>query len=485
MDAVARHWIDGEACGRPEADSLDPASGERVGHLAQGGAREAEAAVAAARRAFDRGIWPSSPRLRQTVLLHWAAALEAGKEPLAELLTRDNGKPLAQARGELAGAISEILYYAGLARHIPGHVLEPEPGVLSTMLREPAGVAGIIVPWNAPAVLLVRSLAPALAAGCTAVVKPAAQTAVFNAALMAPLLAAPGLPPGVVNVVVETGHACAQHLSVSHDVDVLSFTGSTATGKAIMRAAADSMKKLSLELGGKSACLVFPDAEIGDVARKLAAAATVIAGQQCTAARRVLVHRAGLPAMRDALTAALADLRVGPGLEAGTQMGPLIDRASRDAVAARMEAACAAADRVLLRPTIPDGARARGAFLTPALVAHDDPRADFVQEEIFGPFVVLEAFDSEIEAVARANDTVFGLSASVWTCDGARALRVARALRNGTVWINDHNKLFAEAETGGYRQSGLGRLHGYDAFHDFTELKHVYQAPGLVEGTVP
>jgi acyl-CoA reductase-like NAD-dependent aldehyde dehydrogenase len=150
-----------------------------------------------------------------------------------------------------------------------------------------------------------------------------------------------------------------------------------------------------------------------------------------------------------------------------------------------MEAACAAADQVLLRPTIPDGPRARGAFLTPALVLHDDPHADFVQEEIFGPFVVLEAFESEAEAVARANDTVFGLSASVWTRDGARALRVARALRNGTVWINDHNKLFAEAETGGYRQSGLGRLHGYDAFHDFTELKHVYQAPGLVEGAVP
>ncbi|GJE04285.1 aldehyde dehydrogenase family protein [Methylobacterium isbiliense] len=485
MVAAARHWIDGEAHGQPEAESIDPASGEPVGQLAQGGAREAEAAVAAARRTFDRSIWASSPRLRQTVLLHWAAALEAGKEPLAELLTRDNGKPLAQARGELAGAISEILYYAGLARHIPGHVLEPEPGVLSTMLREPAGVAGIIVPWNAPAVLLVRSLAPALAAGCTAVVKPAAQTAVFNAALMAPLLTAPGLPPGVVNVVVETGHAGAQHLSVSHDVDVLSFTGSTATGKAIMRAAADSMKKLSLELGGKSACLVFPDAEIGEVAHKLAAAATIIAGQQCTAARRVLVHRAGLPAMREALAAALADLRVGPGLEVGSQVGPLIDRASRDAVAARMEAACAAADQVLLRPTIPDGPRARGAFLTPALVLHDDPHADFVQEEIFGPFVVLEAFESEAEAVARANDTVFGLSASVWTRDGARALRVARALRNGTVWINDHNKLFAEAETGGYRQSGLGRLHGYDAFHDFTELKHVYQAPGLVEGAVP
>lgn len=479
MDGNAHHWIDGECCGTPAAESLDPADGSLVGRLADGGLGEARAAVAAARRAFDRGLWASSPRLRQQVLLHWAASLEAERERLAELLTRDNGKAIAQSRGEIAGAISEVFYYAGLARHIPGHVLEPEPGVLSTMLREPAGVAGIIVPWNAPAVLLVRSLAPALAAGCTAIVKPAAQTAVFNAALLAPLLAAPGLPAGAVNVIVETGHAGAEHLSVSHDVDVLSFTGSTATGKAIMRAAADSMKKLSLELGGKSACLVFPDAGIDAVAGRIAAAATIISGQQCTAARRVLVHRSRLPEMRAALTAALSALRVGPGLDPATQVGPLIDRATRDAVAARVEAACADADAVLLRPRVPEGP---GAFLTPALVEHADTRADFVQEEIFGPFLVLEGFESEAEAVARANDSVFGLSASVWTHDGARALRVARALRNGTVWINDHNKLFAEAETGGYRQSGLGRLHGYDAFMDFTELKHVYQAPGLIGG---
>ncbi|MGU3421829.1 aldehyde dehydrogenase family protein [Methylobacterium sp. D54C] len=479
MDGNAHHWIDGERFGSLAAESLDPADGSLVGRIADGGLGEAQAAVAAARRAFDRGLWAASPRLRQQVLLHWAAALDADRERLAELLTRDNGKAIAQSRGEIGGAISEVLYYAGLARHIPGHVLEPEPGVLSTMLREPAGVAGIIVPWNAPAVLLVRSLAPALAAGCTAIVKPAAQTAVFNAALLAPLLAAPGLPAGAVNVIVETRHAGAEHLSVSHDVDVLSFTGSTATGKAIMRAAADSMKKLSLELGGKSACLVFPDAGIDAVAGKIAAAATIISGQQCTAARRVLVHRSRLPEMRAALTAALSALRIGPGLDPATQVGPLIDRPTRDAVAARVEAACADADAVLLWPRVPEGP---GAFLTPALVEHADTRADFVQEEIFGPFLVLEGFESEAEAVARANDSVFGLSASVWTHDGARALRVARALRNGTVWINDHNKLFAEAETGGYRQSGLGRLHGYDAFMDFTELKHVYQAPGLIGG---
>ncbi len=477
-EIAVRHWIGGDEEGDPVAESLDPATGERVGCFADGGEVTARAAVGAARRAFDRTDWQAAPRLRQRVLLRWAAALEAQAEGLAVLLTRENGKAIAQSRGEIAGAISEILYYAGLARHIPGHVLEPEPGVLSTVLREPAGVVAIIVPWNAPAVLLVRSLAPALAAGCSGIVKPAHQTAIFNTAFLEPLLRNPELPRGVVNVIAETGHAGARHLAASHDVDVISFTGSTNVGKEIMRNAADSMKKLSLELGGKSCCLVFEDADIQPVAARLAAAATIISGQQCTAARRVLVQRSRLAEMRTALTAALSALSIGPGLDAATQVGPLIDWSSRDQVAARIDRACAEADEVLLAPHIPGGALASGAFLGPSLVLHTDPNAWFCQEEIFGPFVVLEPFADESDAIERANKTVFGLSASVWTGDGARALRVARALRNGTVWINEHNKLLAEAETGGYRQSGLGRLHGYEALADFTELKHVYQAPG-------
>src|SRR4051794_37230827 len=225
MDVTARHWIDGQEVGDPTMDSIDPATGDRVGSFADGGETEVQAAIMAARHAFDRSDWSASPRVRQRVLLHWAAELEARKEELAQLLTRDNGKVISQSRGEMAGSISEILYYAGLARHIPGHVLEPEPGVLSTVSREAAGVAGIIVPWNAPAVLLVRAIAPALAAGCTVVLKPAAQTAVFNAAMMESLLRAPELPRGVVNVIVETAHAGAQLLATSNDVDVLSFTG--------------------------------------------------------------------------------------------------------------------------------------------------------------------------------------------------------------------------------------------------------------------
>lgn len=478
---IAGAWRDAEGGTRgTRGTSINPADGSPIGRYAAGGRADAQAAIAAARRAFDRPDWAQAPRLRQQVMLQWADALERKADELARLLTLENGKVLAQSRGEIGGAISEIRYYAGLARFIPGHVFEVEPGVFSTLLKEPAGVAGLIIPWNAPVVLLIRALTPALAAGCTVVIKPAPQSALITAAVVAELHAVAALPAGVVNLVSEAGHEIAQELVCSADVDVISFTGSNATGARIMAAAAPTMKKLSLELGGKSACLVFDDVDVERIAPQLAAAATIISGQQCTAARRVLVHASRYEAMKTALANALSALVVARGDAPGAQIGPLIDLASRDRVEAQIERAMAEADEVVLRGRRPNGTLTKGSFLTPTLLAHRDSGAFFVQEEIFGPLVVIEKFEDEREAVARANHSDYGLSASVWTHDGARALRVARALRNGTVWINDHNKLFAEAETGGYRRSGLGRLHGFDALNDFTEIKHIYQNVGVV-----
>lgn len=479
----ALNLIDGEwrpALSGHTAQSVNPANQVVVGTFAAGDATDAEMAIAAARRAFENPEWTQNPRLRQDVMLKWADRIEGRVEELAQLLTRENGKVIGQSRNEIAKAASEIRYYAGLARHIPGHVLEAEPGVYSILLKEPAGVAGIIIPWNAPASLLIRSLAPALAAGCTAVVKPAPQTPLITAEIIRELHGVRGMPKGVVNLTAETGHEIAQTLVASSDVDVISFTGSNETGRRIMAAAAATMKKLSLELGGKSCCLVFADADVPAIAPQLAAAATVLSGQQCTAARRVLVHTSRYEEMKSVLRAALERVVVGPGDQAGAHMGPLIDATALSRVATRIEEVFDQCDEVILRGRRLDGALAEGFFLSPSLVAHGDTAAFFCQEEIFGPLVVLEQFESEKEAVAKANHTEYGLAASVWTRDGSRALRVARALRDGTVWINDHNKLLAEAEMGGYRRSGLGRLHGYEALLDFTETKHIYQNAGVV-----
>ncbi len=484
MHNTAQLYIDGRwmpSSQGVKAPSLDPATGSQIGWFSAGSLEDAQAAITAARRAFERPLWSQSPRLRQNVMNEWANRLEEKAETLAQLLTLENGKVIAQSRGELAGAISEIRYYAGLARHIQGHVLEVEPGVFSTMLKEPAGVAGIIVPWNAPVILLIRSITPALAAGCTCVIKPAPQSALITAAVVRELTDMASLPIGVVNLVSETGNEVAELITTSPEVDVVSFTGSNITGQRIMAAAAPTMKKLSLELGGKSCCLVFEDADIPNIAPQLAAAATVISGQQCTAARRVLVHESRYEEMKKALATALAAIKVAPGGTPGAQMGPLIDRVTAERVQGRIEQAMDDADEVILRGQRLGGAMQQGGFVSPTLVAHRDTSASFVQEEIFGPLVVIEKFETESEAVTRANHTEFGLSASVWTQQSARAWRIARALRNGTVWINDHNKLCAEAETGGYRRSGLGRLHGVDALIDFTEIKHIYQSVGVLE----
>lgn len=462
--------------------SINPATGEVIGSFAAGDRADAQEAIRAASVAFDNPVWSQSPRLRQMVMLRWADRLESRQEELSQLMTLENGKVISQARGEIGAAISEIRYYAGLARQIPGHVFETEPGAYSTLLKEPAGVAALIIPWNAPVALLVRALTPALAAGCTTVVKPAPQTVQISTEILRELHVDKDLPAGVVNMVAETGHEVAQELVASPDIAVVSFTGSNETGQRIMAAAAPTMKKLSLELGGKSCAVVFGDADIAQITSKLTAAALIISGQQCTAVRRILVHDSRYDELKSALKASFESVVVGPGRAQGVDMGPLIDQAALTHVQGKIEHAMDTCDEVVVAGKRLGGELSGGYFLSPTLVAHGDSAADFCQSEIFGPFVVIERFVDEREAVRKTNHTEYGLSASVWTDDGSRALRVARALRNGTVWVNEHNKLFAEAETGGYKRSGLGRLHGYDALMDFTEIKHIYQNVGVCEG---
>ena len=476
-DGIARHFIAGAwvAEGGALQDSVNPSDFSVLGQYFPGSPTLANQAAQAARAAFFGTSWAQSPRLRAQALFEMADRLEAVKDEIADLVVAENGKIRAEALGETMAAISETRYYAGLARNIRGSMQEIAPGNLSLFHREPAGVAGIIVPWNAPVTLLMRSLAPALAAGCTAVIKPAQQTPLVHAQIMAALSSAPSLPPGVLNSVNENGIAVGQAMIASPDIDVISFTGSSRTGQAIMAAAAPTLKRVGLELGGKAPAVIFDDADLDQAVRELTHGSLAMAGQICVAAARFLVHEAVAPEFEARITAAFRAVRIGPGLDPASQMGSLIDEGNRKRVEALIEQAGDEGELIL------KGVRqGPGAFLTPTLFRIDNLASPLVQEELFGPIVSVETFGDEAEAVHKANATPDGLAASVFSQSGARAVRVARAIRAGTVWINSHLRLFAEAETGGYGKSGLGRLHGPEGLNDFLETKHIYMEAGVV-----
>lgn len=482
ISVVGAHWIRGEwipTGGSGTFDVVSPLDNAVIGSAPDGGAAAAEAAIGAAKEAFFASDWAHAPRLRAQVLLAQAQSIETRAEQLARLLSIETGKLIQVARMEIAAAVSEIRYYAGLARAIAGRLLEVEPGVHSQLFREPAGVVGIITPWNAPAILLVRSLAPALAAGCTVVLKPAPQSSLFHTAFMRCLAEVTAMPAGVLNSFCEKGSVGGEALVTSADVDVLSFTGSSAVGKRIMAAATGTLKRLNLELGGKAPAVVLEDADVEAIAPQLAAAGMILSGQQCTALNRVLVHESRFNEMKKALSGALRAMRVGRSDDETSQIGPLIDVRSRDRVRKLVQEH---ADAGILVGDVPNGALAKGAYLAPSLLAVQELDSPVVQEEFFGPVMNIEQFATEAEAIAKANATRYGLSASVWTQDLDRAHRIARALRSGTVWLNDHNKLFPEAETGGIRDSGFGRLHGAEGLNEFLYTKHIYHRFGRLRG---
>lgn len=480
MSSHALNYVGGEWVDTSEArDSLNPADGTKLGTYAPGSGALADQAAALARQTFETSPWAGSPRLRAAVLFEFADRLEAAKEEVADLIVAENGKLKREALGETMGAISEARYYAGLARAVLGRTQETAPGNFSLLNREAAGVAAIIVPWNAPVTLLVRSLGPALAAGCTVVIKPAPQTPLIHKRVMECLVDCPSLPKGVVHSVNENGSEVGEALVASEDIDVISFTGSSATGKRIMAGAAPTLKRLSLELGGKAPALVFDDADLDQAVRELTASSLMMAGQICVAAARFLVHASVAADFTARMKSSFESIKVGPGADAASQMGSLIDRDNQARVGRLIEQAGDEGELVL-KGVAPDGPLSAGAFLTPTLFRIEDVKSSLVQEELFGPIVSIETFEDEAEAVSKANATRYGLAASVFTCDLSRSMRVSRAIRAGTVWLNCHGRLFAEGETGGYRQSGLGRLHGVEGLNDFLETKHVYLEAGAI-----
>ncbi|EHM24341.1 aldehyde dehydrogenase family protein [Streptomyces anulatus] len=475
----ARHFIDGAWTeSGTVGESTDPATGEVLGTFADGGAPEARAAIDAARRAFETGDWARDRDLRARALFEMSDRMAERRDELVGLLSRENGKIPAEAALEVDLTISKIRYYGALALTESGRASEVKPGLYSMTLRQPAGVAGVIAPWNSPVILSVRSFAPALAAGATVALKLPAQTALTNSLLYEIVAATTALPRGVFNAFTESGSSGARLIVADPGVDVISYTGSTHVGRSIMADASASLKGMSLELGGKTPMIVFDDADLDAAVPVLTKAITTFTGQFCMTGSRILVQRGIADALRTRLSAALEAVRVGPGTDPTSEMGPLIDRANADRVEREISDAAEYA-RILVRGgRITDGPLAAGAFLRPALVEVDEVDRPIVQQEIFGPVATFEVFDDEADAVARANATEFGLAASIWTRDVDRPLRVGRELEAGTVWANTWAVIVDQMEEGGFKQSGVGRLNGERALEEFQEIKHiVHPAP--------
>ena len=481
-DGIAMHWIGGQWLDSGEhQESINPATGKVLGSYVYGGRKEAELAVTAALRAFRKTDWKHNRSLRARVLNTMAARFEARAEELSQLLSTEVGKILPHARFETNTVPSNLRFNAALALTDHGRVAELDEESLSIVIRQPVGVAGIFAPWNAPIALSIRSLAPALAAGCTAVVILPKETAQLNALISEVISETDGLPPGVVNILTG-GREGLQHLVETPDVPVISFTGSTRTGRAISAAGAARLKRFGLELGGKAPMVIFDDADLDAAVAKVTAGLTVFAGQFCMTGSRAVVQRGIADRFRSALAERLEKVRVGPASDSRSEMGPLINKPNVERVNRMVEDAIAAGAKIIVRGgSVTEGHLAKGAFYRPTLLEITDSSLPIAQQEVFGPVLTMHVFDTEAEAVALANDSEYGLSASVWSRDVDRPLRVARALEAGTVWINDWASIHDEFEEGGFKQSGRGRLRGHSGLDDFLECKHIAFKPGAIK----
>jgi betaine-aldehyde dehydrogenase len=477
--SVARHWISGDWLDSSEhRRSVNPATGENIGTYAMASTEEAVAAITAAKSAFAMSDWSLDRLLRARVLNDMADRFETRGDELVEMLALENGKTKPQARLEVNFAPETLRFNAALALTDTGRASQVSAGEFSVTVRQPAGVAGIIAPWNSPVALGIRSLGPALAAGCTAVMNLPWQTAQTNALMAEIISETRGLPAGVVNVVTG-GHVSGDALVTSPEVPVISFTGSTATGRAISRAASDRLKRVGLELGGKTPLIVFDDADLSIALPTVVEALIVFSGQFCMTGSRLLVHEALADRVREELGKLLEAVRVGPAADPASEMGPIIDKANVQRIDRIVEDAIDAGARVIFRGgAIIEGPLAAGSFYRPTLLEVDDPSLPIVQNEVFGPVLTMQTFATEAEAITLANDSEYGLSASVFSSDIDRPLRVALALEAGSVWINDWAKLHDQFEEGGFKASGVGRMRGFAVIDDFVEFKHIRLTPG-------
>jgi acyl-CoA reductase-like NAD-dependent aldehyde dehydrogenase len=445
---------------------LEPATAEVMAEIPRAGVEETDVAVARAKQAFP-GWRALAPADRSALLHRLANALEGQLEELARLEARNVGKPISDARGEMGMVVETFRYYAGAPERNTGRTI-PVAGGVDMTFREPLGVVGLITPWNFPLNIAAWKLGPALAAGNTVVLKPAELTPLTALEFERIALDA-GIPEGVVNVVAGPGSVCGQRLVEHPDVAKIAFTGSTEVGRRIAAGAAVTIKRVTLELGGKSANIVYADADLEQAAAAAPAAMFGNAGQDCCARSRILVERSALDRFMEALEEAVEGMAVGDPLDEATEMGPLISESQRETVASYVPEDAP----VAIRGNKPDGP---GFWFPPTVLCPVDNDDRAAREEIFGPVAAAIPFRDEGEAIRLANDTIYGLSGSIWTRDGAKALRTARALETGVISINSNTSVRVSTPFGGFKQSGYGRELGPDALDHYSEVKNVYYA---------
>lgn len=471
-------WV--ESASGKTFPTYDPSTGEVLARIAEGDREDIDRAVKAARAAFETGPWPSlTASERGKMVWKLADLIEQHLQEFAELESLDNGKPLKVARAaDVPLAVDLFRYMAGWATKIEGNTIPisvpytPGAKYLAYTLREPVGVVGQIIPWNFPLLMAAWKLGPALATGCTVVIKPAEQTP-LSCLLLGELVQEAGIPDGVVNIVPGYGETAGAALAAHPDVDKVAFTGSTEVGKLILQAAAGNLKKVSLELGGKSPNVVFGDVDIDAAVAGSSSAIFFNHGQCCCAGSRLYVQNDIFDKVVEGVSARADKIRVGPGMDSSTDMGPLVSEEQLNRVCGYLESGFSEGAKA-----VTGGQRQgdKGYFVKPTVLVNTNEKMKVVKEEIFGPVVTAIPFKDPNELVAKANDSAYGLAAGIWTRDIQKAHRLAAQLRAGTVWINCYNIFDAALPFGGYKQSGWGREMGHDALELYTEVKAVCAA---------